>query len=102
MPLDRQLLAFVTTRRQAGLSEETLCVLVSLVDGLASNKELSVRTGINPTTLPRYTASLVRDGYLAKQTSTEDAREVWFGLSERGRTLVAVLANCFRCPACGK
>jgi DNA-binding MarR family transcriptional regulator len=89
-------LDFVQARRAAGLSDETMAVLLCLSQHGALNKEAIARhTRINPTTLPRYLATLLESGHLQKQAAEADRREKLFRLAEHGKRLVESLLNHF-------
>lgn len=92
----RQLLDFVKARRAAGLSDETLLVLLHLhAHGASTRLQIAEACAINPTTLPRYLAWLARHGKLVKSRSADDQREVMLDLSVAGRALVTSLLAQF-------
>jgi DNA-binding MarR family transcriptional regulator len=79
---------FVAARRRAGLSDDTLSILLRVrALGACSNRDLSTLCGINPLTLPRHTTSMVHSGWLLKTPGQADGREVVFVLSEPGGML---------------
>jgi len=89
-------LDFVKARREAGLSDETMHVLLQLwQDGACTRHHLATATGINPTTLPRYLAALIASGHLAKRQDDGDRREKLFLLTEHGHRLVQSLLRHF-------
>ena len=94
-----QALDFVSARRAANLSDETMQVLLTVsIGGAATRQQLAEACAINQTTLPRYLSSLVASGHLEKSGGTGDKREVFFRLSPHGERLVASLLKHF--PPC--
>ena len=93
-----QALDFVAARRQAGLSDETMHLLLAILSqGPSTRQNLAEVCAINPTTLPRYLSSLVTSGHLLKSGGSADKREVFFGLSEHGGRLANSLLKHFPC-----
>lgn len=89
-------LDFVKARREAGLSDETMHVLLLLRQRHGVSREwIAAETGINPTTLPRYLSGLVASGHLQKRQGEHDRREKIFLLSGHGLRLVASLLKHF-------
>lgn len=89
-------LDFVTARREAGLSDETMLVLLVLSAGGPMTKDdIAGKSGINITTLPRYISGLVASGHLHKEKSDKDGREVLLSLSPHGQRLVESLLKHF-------
>lgn len=81
---------------KSGLSESTLRILAYLgVVGSASRERLAKALVINPTSLPRYMAAVVKSGHVAKTASQEDGRAVMFALSAHGKRLVDALCLHF-------
>lgn len=100
-PIHRAL-DFVAARRMAGLSDETMAVLLRLRQhGVSAKEALAAATGINPTTLPRYLSQLVASGHLARQGGVQDRREVFFVLTAHGERLVEALLKHFPAPENG-
>ncbi len=94
------MLRFMQARRRAGLSEESMLILLCVRwAGAASRLDLAAECAINPTTLPRYTATLVRSGHLVKTSSPGDGREVLFGLSVFGASVLETLIEQLTLPA---
>jgi DNA-binding MarR family transcriptional regulator len=91
-----QALDFITARRQAGLSDETMHLLLTILSqGPSTRQNLASVCEINATTLPRYLSSLVTSGHLVKSGGAADKREVFFGLSEHGERLANSLLKHF-------
>lgn len=89
-------LDFVRARRKAGLSDETMHVLLHLCEEVEDTRDgIAAATGINPTTLPRYLSRLIDSGHLQKQQCFTDLRVVRFSLSEHGHRLVENLLRHF-------
>jgi DNA-binding MarR family transcriptional regulator len=89
-------LDFVAARRAAGLTDETMQVLLLVsMRGRQTKDELAAQTRINPTTLPRYLAGLVASGHLLKRQDPEDRRIILFEISPHGRRLVDSLLRHF-------
>jgi len=81
---------------KSGLSEHALRILAYLaVAGRCSKDRMAGALGINPSSLPRYLAAIVKSGHLAKAASPEDARAVLFSLSSDGHKLVNSLCLHF-------
>lgn len=92
-------LDFVKARREAGLSDETMHVLLQLFqDGASGKVRIAAVTAINPTTLPRYLATLLASGHLARREDEKDRREKLFVLTEHGQRLVRSLLRHFPNP----
>jgi DNA-binding MarR family transcriptional regulator len=92
----RKALDFVAARRSAGLSDETMLVLLVLFQQDELTKDqLAEAAEINPTTLPRYLSGLIRSGHVTKRQRAEDLRVVLFSLSAHGRKLVDSLLKHF-------
>jgi DNA-binding MarR family transcriptional regulator len=95
-PPIQKALDFVKARRAAGLSDETMHVLLAIFhDGEGTKDQLAVATGINPTTLPRYLTGLLASGHVVKRPDEEDRRAVLFALSAHGARLVESLLKHF-------
>lgn len=87
---------FVTARRKAGLSDETMAILLYLrSNGESRRDHIAEGCEINPTTLPRYLSGLHVSGHIAKIPGRDDQREVRFVLSQHGERLVASLIKHF-------
>ena len=92
----RKAINFVKARRESGLSEETMLVLLVLHDGEPRPKDkLALDTEINPTTLPRYVAGLIQSGHVMREQCQEDRRAVRFLLTKRGEKLAEPLLKHF-------
>lgn len=90
-------LDFVKARREAGLSDETMHILLLLSQqrqGL-SREWIAAEAGINPTTLPRYLSGLVASGHLQKRQGGRDGRGRIFLLTGHGLRLAASLLKHF-------
>lgn len=89
-------LDFVKARRQAGLSDETMTILLHLNEvGMEMAEEIAVACEINSTTLPRYLSALVNSGHLERTRKPQDQRVMVFSLSDHGRRLINRLLNHF-------
>lgn len=87
---------FVKARRESGLSDETMMILLVLYDGQPRSKDLLSReTEINPTTIPRYVAGLIAAGHVERERCEADRRSVRFVLNEKGVKLVDSLLKYF-------
>lgn len=89
-------LDFIKARRESGLSDETMEVLLHLQKvGDATKQEIACACRINATTLPRYLARLVTSGHLEKEVGGDDKRERIFHLNAHGVRLVKSLLKHF-------
>ncbi len=92
----RHALDFVAARRAAGLSDETMLVLLVLSEADGMTKDaVAAATEINITTLPRYLSGLVASGHVAKKQFEQDLRVIHFHISPHGRKLVESLLKHF-------
>jgi DNA-binding MarR family transcriptional regulator len=95
-PRVHKALDLVAARRDAGLSDETMHLLLLLsMEGQATREHLAAATAINPTTMPRYLSRLIGSGHVVRQRQSADQRIAVFALTPHGVRLVESLLRHF-------
>jgi len=85
------LLAF---ERQCGINVARWRLLsVAQIVGTCSQSDLTAHTTIGPAAVTRILKDFERDGLITRETSPEDARQTLVTLTEKGRRLVARVAQ---------
>lgn len=80
--------------RQCGINVARWRLLsVAQIVGTCSQSDLTARTTIGPAAVTRILKDFERDGLITRETSSEDARQTLVTLTEKGRRLVAKIAQ---------
>lgn len=80
--------------RQCGINVARWRLLsVAQIIGTCSQSDLTARTTIGPAAVTRILKDFERDGLISRETSPEDGRQTLVTLTEKGRRLVAKVAQ---------